>query len=709
MKLAWYTFSISLLLVQLSYAREFKAISGEHSDFSRIVIFFDEPTEWKLGRAPEGYFLQYEGAGATMNVDDIFQFIPRTRLREIENIPERNMVKFHLNCNCHADAFDLRNGGLALDFKDGRAPRNSPFEAPIDTLVEDELVAEQSSPRENLPTDFIDTSSASDFRNTLVKSMAKVLTEGVATQPTEGEPLKNLEVDRTIFGTDRVTEPLVPEETYDPLRTIDNEISIHCFDDIFQKLEVKSDIEYGSIAEVRAGVINSNFVKDTSNIILLAERSLYLGLGAEAIQLIDSVPDDFVNKPVMVAIANVIDSSEINSDQIVEFFSDKESCEGAINLWAFAVGFQESASEPEKLNEILKNFLSLSPFLKKILANRMISQLDSEKNRDEIRIINRAIEGSSVGAGVDSFRTSDRLTELTDSQIDTLRRSNSELSSQATLLLAQRTIERGDLALSSFVTDVDGLSYELRGSKLGNELLSALTRIHSIRGDFAQAFMALDRLHNQDQSLADEISEEIFEKFVEVSTDEEIVVLVSQWNDLIVKANLSESVWNEVSLRVGQSGLPSLAAKLVEQKFVSEQFADLVLVRSRWQEGRAFEGTSPGTQLRTESDRLFEIVAAQNNVIPDFALQKSRERLELPSAQRLQWLTDPASLEDVPVESRYSRASHFSRNFPGSLVEPMDLSSQRNLEDFEEVSGSATRRLSELSDFLDIFSFAGES
>jgi hypothetical protein len=105
--------------------------SGEHADFSRLVIDADSSDGWKLGRVEGGY--EFRTARDDMNfaVGNVFEMIPRTRISQVGQ-PRPSALFLAVTCDCHVDAFELRGGRVVIDVKDGPAPRSAVFERPLD-------------------------------------------------------------------------------------------------------------------------------------------------------------------------------------------------------------------------------------------------------------------------------------------------------------------------------------------------------------------------------------------------------------------------------------------------------------------------------------------------------------------------------------------------------------------------------------------------
>ena len=100
--------------------------SGEHADFSRIVLQLGAPPEWEFGRVQGGYELRFS-VDAKLDLSKVFDRIPKTRILSLSQVGP-NTLYFEVECDCAGDAFEIRAGRLVVDIKNGPADPDSPFE-----------------------------------------------------------------------------------------------------------------------------------------------------------------------------------------------------------------------------------------------------------------------------------------------------------------------------------------------------------------------------------------------------------------------------------------------------------------------------------------------------------------------------------------------------------------------------------------------------
>lgn len=122
--------------------------SGEHADFSRLVLQLSEQSDWQIGRTVEGYELRIEAEEIEFDTSKVFDRIPRNRITGFAT-PKASHLVVQVPNGFHLDAFEIRAGRIVIDIKNGPASVDSIFEnrfAEQNDLAEREITPEESSP-----------------------------------------------------------------------------------------------------------------------------------------------------------------------------------------------------------------------------------------------------------------------------------------------------------------------------------------------------------------------------------------------------------------------------------------------------------------------------------------------------------------------------------------------------------------------------------
>ncbi|PZX09982.1 hypothetical protein [Celeribacter halophilus] len=127
------------LMPQVLFAEVITVRSGEHAGFSRLVMQFSAKTDWAFGRSEQGYEFHVPDEDIYFDTSAVFQRIPRQRIANVKG--GNAYLQVVIPENVHADVFELREGRVVIDIKDGAPDASSEFEQPlIDHVNGDETV-----------------------------------------------------------------------------------------------------------------------------------------------------------------------------------------------------------------------------------------------------------------------------------------------------------------------------------------------------------------------------------------------------------------------------------------------------------------------------------------------------------------------------------------------------------------------------------------
>jgi hypothetical protein len=108
--------------------------SGEHGDFSRLVLDLTTPYSWAFGRSDNGYELRLHASEVTFDLTDVFRLIGRQRISDLVDSASGTGLEIVLDCSCNAKAFATASGAVVIDVFDGAADPDSPFEQRLPQL-----------------------------------------------------------------------------------------------------------------------------------------------------------------------------------------------------------------------------------------------------------------------------------------------------------------------------------------------------------------------------------------------------------------------------------------------------------------------------------------------------------------------------------------------------------------------------------------------
>ena len=94
--------------------------SGEHEDFTRLVMRLPEGVEWSLTQNENVATVNVGSPTAVFNTQSVFDLIPRTRIQSVSQNGPGQPLRIDLGCECSVDYYQQSDGYLVVDVRDGR-------------------------------------------------------------------------------------------------------------------------------------------------------------------------------------------------------------------------------------------------------------------------------------------------------------------------------------------------------------------------------------------------------------------------------------------------------------------------------------------------------------------------------------------------------------------------------------------------------------
>lgn len=385
-------------------AQTARVVSGEHADFTRLVIELPTASDWTVGRVPFGY-----GFAATVpeqpayDLDRVWDRIPRTRLQSIRVDPADGVLKLTLACECHVFPFEYQPGMVVLDIKEGPPPPGSSFEAalvlaapdqPAETAIAetyDWLSVRTRDQRAEVAEPVLPAGKGSLdlLRDELLAQISRGAAAGIVDMALPGKPPDpgDAQWGELPWTTIRVGESsgvtIRPEDGAQPAETAclaDDQLDLAGWG----AETAPSDL----LSEVRGGLFGE-FDRVTADSVLRAVRvHLYLGFGAEARVYADLLPDDPPESlPFYRSMSHLVDGDTDPQSPFLPMLG----CDGAAALWA-ALASKDLASGPQvNRDAILRSFLALPPHLRLHLGPSLADRFLAGDDPEAARIIRDAV------------------------------------------------------------------------------------------------------------------------------------------------------------------------------------------------------------------------------------------------------------------------------------------------------------------------------
>jgi len=114
-------FMVTMMVTIPAHAETIVARSGEHDGFSRLVMRLPDNATWSLAQTGMTATLKVDSPTAIFDTSQVFNFIPRTRLRSLQQRGTGTPLKIQLGCDCELKSYVQKDGYLVIDIRDGKA------------------------------------------------------------------------------------------------------------------------------------------------------------------------------------------------------------------------------------------------------------------------------------------------------------------------------------------------------------------------------------------------------------------------------------------------------------------------------------------------------------------------------------------------------------------------------------------------------------
>ncbi len=401
-----------LAMVDLAKAETARILSGEHADFTRLVVQLPAEAGWTVGRTASGYaFATQTRDQPDYDLSRVWDRIPRKRLEDLDVDSTTGALNLTVTCPCHVFPFEYQPGLIVLDIRNGLPPAGSAFEAPfsVDALAfgpNRKAVAEAgdgfdwlntrrgsaaAAPRRvDIALDA--TSVALDpLRAELLEQISRGAAQGVVDMRLPGKPPKVPEAEEDLHwaririgdvpGID-VIDPNGPREALQADGSA-------CLPDA--KIAIADwgadDRPVDLIARARSGLYGEFDMPQPAAVLASVRLHLYLGLGAEARQYAALLPETEGDLPLLNSMSLIVDGEADPASP----FAPMLACDGAAAFWAVLAHDGLPAGTVLNSDAVVRTFLGLPPHLRRHLGQRL-ALLVLERDAEAARKIRNAME-----------------------------------------------------------------------------------------------------------------------------------------------------------------------------------------------------------------------------------------------------------------------------------------------------------------------------
>ncbi|MEQ9692747.1 hypothetical protein [Shimia sp. SDUM112013] len=505
-------------------AAEFILKSGEHEDFTRIVVTLpNEESGWDFAPSATGYSLTVDDENPKFEYSEVFDRIPRTRLSALATNNAGNGLNFSLACDCKAAASKYENRYVIIDIRASETDLPKGTAQPHTHTLNLNKVSfpnllqirkDAVSIDRYLPADPGSNSVGTPLKEQISlaikqdlltpstpasddKPMDKIFLSQVRsndTQPSQEVtvPPSQLKVHETTHTQFEAPNLVLRSGTMDrdcPTRDLLNDFGE----------EAKRSF-HSKLGKLRRSAINEHYAFETSAMIELAEFYVSNGFGAEAYELFSTLSDRSIDSDFLKRASVVVDGLQRQAELIpVEYLE----CGGSVSIFTF---LSQKITFPKGLDEeaFLLAFNRLTPALRDQLGPRLVDLLLAS---DKLDLASRVLDASQRVRQTPSdeqmlskasLLIADDQFQKAESVLDAIHLSGSETTSMA--LKKKIEIKEEDQTVPDVETLslAQSLALEMRDTDVEPEAAGTYLRALILAGNFQEVFALLS---NEEQTL----------------------------------------------------------------------------------------------------------------------------------------------------------------------------------------------------------------
>ena len=580
--------------------------SGEHEQFTRLVMLLPDGTTWNLEKNAKTAWIGLSDFDEGFDLSRAFEIIPRTRLNAL--VATDNRLELQMNCDCAVTGFIEQNGYLVIDISDGLPIEETAQPAP---LVEVNPEAETASTAQlDLPDSrfqFGDLLWAGDVPYAEYSNDAEERTAPEPDQPAEISAQAELEqteatrknileafsaaasrglVDVSESMPERANSAVVDEtnlEIFDTSRHIvdttednANNIRLSTSSDVPSE-SPRSRVALSGVScpnpdllnisswgtensfDDQIGESNRNLYSEAGHLneeVALTRAKLYLhfGFGAEARQILDMIPDVSSQYPELYDLSQYFEYGFVKNPRILHRFPD---CDSEFALWGILSPEVFSSSTPADTDAALLALESLPDHLKYFvgqdLGDALLQRGDLEQGTIAMRSYERLPQHRDEtvtlnDANVERLR--DKTQESQEKLLEVVSNDTAE-SPMALIQLIDHRLEQ-DASISQDVQQLAAAYlFELQGTELEPLMLRALILAQAQSALFSGAIENFDK-HSDvlDATQKQEVISRLFTSIGTTATDSEFLeryffnfARLSIWIDELAKLQVGERLF----------------------------------------------------------------------------------------------------------------------------------------------------------------------
>ncbi len=598
-------FSTALALTTSSVsARNILVTTGEHADFTRLVLQSSNPIAWQLLPPTPGSaarVLRIAERDAQIDISRAFQRIPRARLADL--VRTREGLELQLNCDCPIEAWTERQGLVVLDIGN---PQQSDDGTHVSFVIASDITTPlrftesdlarnagislaqawpagtehpgfigPAAPHGPMPSPLA-VSERTAVMQQLTTQVAGALAQGILNPSHERPP--HAEMIRLVDGANEAAIP--PNlRVMSVLDRADDDAAL-LPDDLPNACAAAASLDF-AIAPA-PGNFNTALAARMSNWIGEFDQPeqavteelviLYLqhGFGAEARALLENAVHPIVGRDLLLGFSDTIEGRQSNSRLRL---AEQHGCGGAATMLAALAG----APLPRirgHANEIANTYAQAPGILRTALGSALIRILVEAEAIDAGRVVADTLRRTPFARSEDLRMADAMLDRARGESLQAGARLSRDASDdiESVLLRLQIALETSAIVPELVLLNAEAIASMHRLDPLGIDLMAAIIRLRVNSGTPTEALDLIDRLEGwaggslHDSQLISELGDMVWFGLALQASDPALLARI-----------LNRSDWRDPSFSVETR--TALAERLL--RFGMTEAAEMLLVAPR--------------------------------------------------------------------------------------------------------------------------------
>lgn len=261
------------------------------------------------------------------------------------------------------------------------------------------------------------------------------------------------------------------------------------------------------IGKYRAALTGEFDEIDPDRAIALARYYVFLGFGAEALQMLELVPPDTADRTFAESIAEIMDHE--GQSPVGLALDGYEACDSAASLWAVLAGPPLRPGQDVNEKAVIRAFAELPEHISMHLGPRLIDAFTKADRLETAKVLRNAIilstRDRTVGAAIAAARLDEASgrPELAEATLGQVLAETDPDSPEALLELSESRLRRGEALEPSMIELLDTFRGENRTTPLAGRIDRTLAVALITAGDFRGGYLRIagDLTENDDPAV----------------------------------------------------------------------------------------------------------------------------------------------------------------------------------------------------------------